>query len=313
MLGVILLVQALTVAVSGPPTSMAYLPLRVAEAEGHFTREGLTVTLRPFRGEPEAAEALFDAGADLAATSLEIAVRRVPVAIAPKLRLVAGLTAAPPAALVATTRGSDPPRTLASLARRRVGIPAPGIDETWLGAMLARVKLSPRTVRIVSLGVTALLAAIESGEIDAAYLEDPFATDLVTTGRATLLADLRSAKAAAETLDAAPTVHAAVFARADRLPDAATLAGFTRALRAAEAHIATTDAATLAARLPPALNARPEEFAARLTTARELYLADLTVSPERVRASLAIIRARMPLPPTLRLPSLAELVEPTPR
>ncbi len=312
MLGVILLVQALTVAVSGPPTSMAYLPLRVAEAEGYFTREGLTVTLRPARGEPEAAEALFDGGVDLAATSLEIAVRRIPVAIAPKLRLVVGLTAAPPSALVATTRGSDPPRTVASLARRRVGIPAPGIDETWLGAMLARAKLGPRTVGIVSLGVTALLAAIESGEIDAGYLEDPYATDLVTTGRATVLADLRSAKAAAETIDA-PTVHAAVFARGDRLPDAATLAGFTRALVAAKARIATTDAATLTARLPPALSARPEEFAARLTTARELYLPDATISPERVRESLAIIRARMPISPTLRLPSPADLVEPTAR
>src|SRR5690242_19337382 len=57
MLGVILL-QALTVAVSGPATSLEYLPLRVAHAEGYFAREGLDVTLKTTRGEPGAAEAL---------------------------------------------------------------------------------------------------------------------------------------------------------------------------------------------------------------------------------------------------------------
>src|SRR5437763_11202153 len=113
MLGVILLVQALTVAVSGSPSAMAYLPVRVAEAEGYFTREGLAVTVRPMRGESEAAAALFAGTADLAATSLEIVGRRVPLEVAPKLRLVLGLTAAPASALLATTTGATPPRTVA--------------------------------------------------------------------------------------------------------------------------------------------------------------------------------------------------------
>jgi NitT/TauT family transport system substrate-binding protein len=309
MLGVILLVQALTVAVSGAPTSMAYLPIRVAEAEGYFTREGLAVTLRSTRGESEAAAALFDGTADLAATSLEIVARRVPVDVAPRLRLIAGLTAAPPAALVATATGADPPRTLGSLARRLVGIGAPGADETWLGAMLTRARLDARTVKIESLGATALLRAVESGEVAAGYVEEPFATELLAAGRATLLADLRSAKAAAETLDTA-TVHAAVFARLDRLPGADTLAAFTRALVAAEGRIATAEASALAARLAPAVSARPDEFAARLAASRGLFLPDTTVSTEQVRASLAIIRERMPLPPFVRLPSARELVAP---
>lgn len=307
MLGVILLVQALTVAVSGSPTSMAYLPIRVAEAEGYFTREGLAVTLRSTRGEPEAAAALFDGTADLAATSLEIVVRRVPVEVAPRLRLVAGLTAAPPVALVATTTGVDPPRTLASLARRLVGIRAPGADETWLGAMLSRARLDVRKVKVESLGTPALLRAVESGQVAAGYVEEPFATELIAAGRATLLADLRTAKAAAETLDAA-TVHTAVFARGDKLPGAETLAAFTRAVVAAEGRLATTEASVLAARLPPTISARPDEFAARLAASRGLFLPDTTVSTEQVGASLAIIRERMPLPALVRLPSARDLV-----
>jgi len=308
MLSVILLVQALTVAVSGPPTAMAYLPVRVAEAEGYFTREGLTVTLHPMRDEPEAVAALFDGHVDLAVASLETAARRAPQLLAPKLRLVAGLTAAPPAAVLGATHGADPPRTVASLARRRVGIPAPGTDETWLTAVLARAKLTKRTVEVISLGVSRLLQALESREIDAAYLEDPVASDLVATGRATLLADLRSAKAAAETLHAS-TVHAAVFARADTLPDAATLAAFTRALVAAEARIGAAEPEKLAAKLPSAFRARPDEFAAALRDAKGLYLSDPNVSAAQVRASFDVIRGRMPLPAAVRLPSPRELID----
>jgi ABC-type nitrate/sulfonate/bicarbonate transport system substrate-binding protein len=308
MLGVILLVQALTVAVSGSPTSMAYLPLRVAEAEGYFTREGLAVTLRSTRGEPEAAAALFDGTVDLAATSLETVARRAPPEVAPRLRLLVGLTAAPPVALLGTTAGADPPRVLASLARRLVGIGAPGADETWLAAILARARLSPRTVRITSLGTLELLRALESGEVAAGYVEAPYAAQLLATGRATLLADLRSAAAAAETLDAA-TVHAAVFGRVDRLPAPEALSAFTRALVAAEGRIVGADAADLATRLAPAASARPDEFAARLAASRGLFLPDPSVSAAQARASFGLIRERMPLPPFGHLPSPRELVE----
>jgi hypothetical protein len=134
---------------------------------------------------------------------------------------------------------------------------------------------------------------------------------LIAAGHATLLADLRSAKAAAETLDAA-TVHAAVFARRDRLPAAAALAAFTRAVVAAEARLATAEAPDLAARLPPAVSARPDEFAARLAASRGLFLPDPAVSTEQVRASLAIIRERMPLPAFVQLPSARDLVAASP-
>ena len=52
MLGVILLLQTLTLAIAGPATSTEYLPLRVAEAEGLFAREGLTVVVKTTRAEP---------------------------------------------------------------------------------------------------------------------------------------------------------------------------------------------------------------------------------------------------------------------
>src|SRR5919204_239058 len=100
VLGAVILVQALTLAVSGPATSPEYLPLRVADAEGYFTREGLTVTIKTTRAEPGAAEALAQGQADLAATSLESMLRFGPRAANQSPRIVFGLTAAPPFVLL---------------------------------------------------------------------------------------------------------------------------------------------------------------------------------------------------------------------
>src|SRR2546430_17737414 len=95
VLGAIILAQALTLAVSWPTSSPEYLPLRVADAEGYFAKEGLTVTVKTTRAEPGAAEALAQGQADLAATSLEAMLRFGPRTSKQAPRLVLGLTAAP--------------------------------------------------------------------------------------------------------------------------------------------------------------------------------------------------------------------------
>src|SRR5438309_9969000 len=102
MLGAIILAQALTLAVSGPTSSPEYLPLRVADAHGYFAREGLAVTLKTTRAEVGAAEALAQGQVDLAATSIEAVLRFATRAAAQGPRLVFGLTAAPPAAMLLT-------------------------------------------------------------------------------------------------------------------------------------------------------------------------------------------------------------------
>src|SRR5688500_16616124 len=107
MLLAILLLQTLTLAISGPATSPEYLALRVAEADGHFAREGLQVVVRTTRAEPGAAEALVQGQADLVATSLDAMLRFGPRAAAQAPRLVFGLSAAPPVALVVPTTQAE--------------------------------------------------------------------------------------------------------------------------------------------------------------------------------------------------------------
>ena len=312
MLGVILLAQALTLAVSGPAASIAYLPIRVALADGYFTREGLAVTVRPVRNAVEAADALVLGSADLAATTLEAMARRASGEAGSKVRLALGLTAAPPVALLASATSPAPPRTVADLAGRKIAIGSPGPDETWLVAILARSRLDPRKLQIVGVGDRNLGHALETADAAAALVAEPLAGQLLASGHATLLADLRTHSAAAETLDA-PTVDAAVFARADRLPRPGILAAFSRAILAAEQRIAGGDAAGLGAHLPREITARPEEFAARVAAAAPVYLPTGEVSVERVRTSLDLIARRIPLPLTGQLPKASELVITRPR
>jgi len=312
MLGVILLAQALTVAVAGPVTSVEYLPLRVAEAEGYFTREGLEVTLQTARADPGAAEALAQGQAALAATSVESILRFGIRTTSPAPRLVFGLTAAPPVALVASTAKGSPPRTLQDLPGMKVGVVAPGAPEyTWFGWLLARAGLSVAQVGVTSMGSRGLVSAVESGEIHAGLVPEPSATRLVADGRARILVDLRGPGPVSNALGVL-TVNAAIFSRADDRVSDRDLAAFLRAVIAAERLIVEADGQALAARLPPSVVGTREDFEERLASARGLYLRDGQVSIEQVKATMTMIRAQLALPPTLRIPKPEEFLYPGP-
>jgi NitT/TauT family transport system substrate-binding protein len=309
MIGLILLLQALTIAVSGPPTSAEYLPLRVAEAHGYFAREGLAVTLKTMRAEVGAAEALAEGQADLAATSLEAVLRFVTRTATQGPRLVFGLTAAPPTVLLLVAPLEGSVRSIDQLGGLRVGIAAPGDPaHTWLTALLERSRLSIAQVETVSLGERGLVTAFATGEVQAAIVAEPAASRLIAEHHAVVLADLRTPAAVEHSLGRI-TLNAGVFARADRRPANRDLQALARALGDAERLIATASADALAARLPRAVMGPAEEFERRLETARALYLPDGAVTIPQLRDSIAIARAHMPFAPGLRIPRPEELID----
>src|SRR5262245_48049095 len=126
MLGIIVLLRTPTLAVTGPPTSPEYLPLRVADADGYFKREGLSVVLKTTRAEVGAAEALAQGQVDLAATSLEAILRFGPRQPRQMSKLVLGLTAAPPVALLAAKSLEGALTSVKSLVGLRIGVATPG-------------------------------------------------------------------------------------------------------------------------------------------------------------------------------------------
>lgn len=304
MLGLIVLLQALTVVLSGPATSPEYLPLRVAEAEGYFARENLAVTLRMTRAEPGAAEALAQGQADLAATSLDAILRFGPRAANQSARLVFGLTAAPPVALVVPASQTSLVRSIESLPGTRVGLSTPGAPEqAWFAWLLAKWGLSVADVWIVSHGSRGLASAMETGDVHAGLMHEPQATRLLAGSQALLLADLRTPAAVKDALGTL-TVNAAVFMRADRRVSDQNLQRFARAVLAAERRIAAATPQALAARLAKSVTVPADDFETRLVATRAGYLTNGLVSAEQLQETLALIRAHQPLPAavTARLP-----------
>jgi len=308
MLAVIVLLQSIVLAIAGPVTSPEYLPLRVAEAEGYYAREGLDVVVRTTRAEPGPAEALGQGQADLAATSVDAMVRFGPRSLTQGPRLVFGLTAAPPVALLVPTSQAGVVRTVNDLPGTRVGLSSPGAPEqAWFGWLLARAGLSVAQMSIVSHGARGLTAAVESGDVHSGLVHEPSASRLVAAGQARVLVDLRTPAAVVQAIGV-PTVNAAVFARADRRPRDRDLGAFARAVLAAERRIASAGPEELGARLPKRITAPADEFAARLEATRAIYLGDGLVTADQLRETLALIRAHQPLPVTSRVPAPEEML-----
>jgi NitT/TauT family transport system substrate-binding protein len=308
VLALIVLLQALSLAVSGPPTSPEYLPLRVAHAEGYFGREGLSVTLKTTRSEVGAAEALAQGQVDAAATSLEALLRFGPRSYQQRARLVLGLTAAPAVALVVPTRLADTVRSVDNLVGLRIGVTSPGAPEqAWLTGLLEHGGLKASEVDIMSLGSRGLAGAIERGDVQAGLIPEPLVSQLLGEGHAALLADLRSPDAVRRALGGL-TVNAAVFVRNDRRPQDKLLIAFARAVVTAQRRLGTANAPALTERLPADVVGLPDEFARRLETARTLYLADTVIAPAQVDRTIELIRARLPMAAAVRIPKPAELL-----
>ncbi len=301
MIALLFLLQtSLTVAVSGPYTSPEYLPLRVAEAEGYFAQEGLQVSLKTTRAEPAAAEALAQGQADLAATSLEAALRNGAGGGVPP-RLVFGLTAAPPVALLVPLAHRETVKRIEDLAGRRVAVTSPGAPEySLLFALLDRHRIKPAQLSLVSLGERGLVAALEAGEVHAGLLPDPWANRLVEEGKVTVLADFRRREEAARWLGGS-TVHAALFVRPDRTPGKSELTALARALLRAVRQVETAAPEELIKRLPLRIVGLREDFVARLAGAREIYLPGGWVRLETIQLSVNQIRNRSPLSKDVRL------------
>ena len=302
MLGVALLLQAtLTIGVTGPGTSAEYLPVHLAESAGHFASEKVAARLKTFRSPAEAAEALAAGRVDLAAITLDAALRLGHVHGVPP-RLVFGLTTAPPVALLVPAARRGEIVGMTALAGKTVGIPAPGTPEAEaLTGMLAAAGLSPAGVTTVSLGELPLARALAAGEVDAAVLADPWASRLVQEGRAAVLADLRQ-PGGAERWIKASGVHAAVFVAGNGRLGERELVPVARALLRAMQQVKTASPGELAAGLGPAAAGEEGDLALRVEGVRGVLVPDGLVTEAALEAGIELALARAKLPVVVKLP-----------
>ncbi len=303
MLAALFLLQtALTLGMPGAGASPEYLAIHVARAEGHFAAEGLQVSVRSLAGEGGAAKELGDGRVDLAATSLEEALRQGHAKGGAPPRLVFGLShVAPVALLVPAAQAAAAIRTPADLDGKTVGIPAPGSPEHGLlVTLLTRARVPLHRVKIHGMGGRGLAQAVAAGTVAGAMIGEPWATDLVRDGAAVVLADFRQPGAASALLGD-ETVNAAVFAPAQSKLGVAELAAVDRALLRAVERVRTAPADELARRLGDAAGSA-QEWPARLAAARAVLVRDGWVSVEVLEASLKLAKQRAALPAKVLMP-----------
>jgi len=306
---------AITIAVAGPATSPEYLPLFVAQSEGYFAQEKIEVTLTIERSESDAAQAMARGRADIAATSLDAAYRVGHVKGALP-RLLFGLTAAPPVAILVSPGHKETVRSPRDLRSQPVGLPGVGTPEqAMLSTILTRAGVKIHHVPLRSFSNRALAGALEQGEVAAAVMGDPWVTRLVeevavrgaAEGEpraekiATILVDLRTRSDAARWLGA-ETVHAALFLRADAAVGEQDLVSLAKALLRAVARVSDAPAEALAAGLPASVIGQPGDFALRVAGARQSYLPRGRVTEDILKASLRQARERAEMPAAVNLP-----------
>ena len=308
LLFLILLQTTLTIAVSGPPTSPEYLALHIAQAEGYFGQEGLAAELAVTQGEAGAAEALAQGKALVVATSLDAALRLASVDGRPP-RLIFGLTAVHPSALLVPAAHRSSVSSISELIGKSVGVRSPGApEEPLLAAFLSRSGIRLTQVNQLSLGERGLVTALERGEIHAGLVPEPWASRLVEAGKAGVLADFRRLNDAARALGG-PTVHAALFVRAASTQDEEQIAALVRALLNGLMRLGTGHAEKLAGRLPARVVGLRDEFPLRLAAARGVALPRGWITADALQASVELQRLRSPLPENIRLPRrLADLL-----
>jgi ABC-type nitrate/sulfonate/bicarbonate transport system substrate-binding protein len=292
---------AITIAVAGPATSIEYLPLHVAQAEGYFVQEKLEVVLHVERNEGEAARALSRGRADIAATSLDAAYREGHVEGAPP-PLFFGLTAAAPVAILVSPSHKDTLRTPAELRGQPVGFPGGGTPEqAMLNSVLIHAGVKIHQVPLRSFSNRALEGALARGEVAAGVMADPLITRMIEDQTGSMLVDLRTRAEAARWLGA-DTVHGALFVRAGGSLDEANLTALARALLRALARVAEATPESLLSVLPASVTGSPADFRARLDGARQSYLPRGLVTDDVLKASINQARERAPFPAAVKLP-----------
>ena len=302
MLGLAVLLQAtLTFGVGGPTTAVEYLPVRVAEAAGYFTEENVRVSLQTFRSPAEAAAELASGKLDLAAVSLDAALRVGHARGAPP-RLIFGLTAAPPVVLLVPATRRAEVRDIPDLEGKTVGLTAPGTPEAEaLSALLVHARVRPERVTLASYGERRLAQALAAGEVAAGVIGDPWATRLIREGLAEALVDLRNPAEAGRRLGG-ETVHTAVFVPASSNVTDAGLEAVARALLRASRRIRGAAPEALAAGLGSSATREDDGFLIKVEGARGIFLPDGMVTTDALEGGLDLIQDRARLPAAVRLP-----------
>lgn len=187
--------KTVTIAVSGPPAQLYFLPVVLAKQLGHFDQAGVSVELQHFNAGSRALESVIGGSADLVAGAYENTVR-----MAAKAQLMQSIVLFgryPQNILGISKANAASYKSPADLKGQKIGITGPGsATHTFLNLILASAGLKPDDVSPVTVGAGAVAVAAmrRSGELYAISNLDLAITELTMSGDIVVALDSRNAE-----------------------------------------------------------------------------------------------------------------------
>lgn len=183
-----------TVRIGVYQASVWSLPIFAAQDQGLFTQNGLRVELVPVSSGPNAIAALAGGSIDIFSASPEVVLPAIARGV--DVQVVSGLTKM---FWVLLANNSLPrptsryPQSLEVLKGQKIGVIALGANSDAIAqAMLADAKISTSDVTRVAVGIgQTAAAALEQNLVQAVVTAPPASYDILASGKAYVLADLR--------------------------------------------------------------------------------------------------------------------------
>ena len=187
--------KTVTIAVSGPPAQLYFLPVVLAKQLGYFDQAGVNVELQHFNAGSRALESVIGGSADLVAGAYENTVRMQ--AKGQPMQSIVLFGRYPQNILGITKANAASYKSAQDLKGQKIGITGPGsATQTFLNLILATAGLQPGDVTptTVGAGAVAVAAVRRQGELYAISNLDLAITELTMSGDIVVAFDSRNAE-----------------------------------------------------------------------------------------------------------------------
>ncbi|MEI8153880.1 MAG: ABC transporter substrate-binding protein [Hyphomicrobiales bacterium] len=187
--------KTVTIAVSGPPAQLYFLPVVLAKQLGYFEQAGVSVELQHFNAGSRALESVIGGSADIVAGAYENTVRMQ--AKGQPMQSIVLFGRYPQNILGISKANAASYKSPADLKGQKIGITGPGsATQTFLNLILASAGLKPDDVTPITVGAGAVAVAAmrRQGELYAISNLDLAITELTMAGDIVVAVDSRNAE-----------------------------------------------------------------------------------------------------------------------
>src|SRR3954463_10853256 len=187
--------KAVTIAVSGPPAQLYFLPVVLAKQLGYFEQAGVNVELQHFNAGSKALESVVGGSAHIFAGAYENTARMQ--AQGQPMQSIVLFGRYPQNILGITKANAASYKSAQDLKGQKIGITGPGsATQTFLNLILATAGLQPGDVTPITVGAGAVAVAAvrRQGELYAISNLDLAITELTMSGDIVVAFDSRNAE-----------------------------------------------------------------------------------------------------------------------